>query len=65
MLNQAVALCRGRILTEASGNITLATIRSVAETGVDFISSGSLTKDVHAIDLSMRIIIVNKLDNNF
>lgn len=63
MLNQAVALCHGRILTEASGNITLATIRSVAETGVDFISSGSLTKDVRAIDLSMRIIIVNKLDN--
>jgi len=39
---------------EASGGITLETIRAVAETGVDFISVGSITKHVHAIDLSMR-----------
>ena len=38
---------------EASGNITLDTIRDVAETGVDFISSGALTKNVKAVDLSM------------
>jgi nicotinate-nucleotide pyrophosphorylase (carboxylating) len=40
---------------EASGNITLDTIAAVARTGVDFISTGALTKHVHAIDLSMRI----------
>lgn len=41
---------------EASGNMTLATLRKVAETGVDFISVGSLTKHVRAIDLSMRFL---------
>jgi nicotinate-nucleotide pyrophosphorylase (carboxylating) len=40
---------------EASGNITLETIRSVAETGVDYISIGALTKNLKAVDLSMRI----------
>ncbi|MGM0680457.1 MAG: carboxylating nicotinate-nucleotide diphosphorylase, partial [Pseudomonadota bacterium] len=39
----------------ASGGITFDNIRSVAETGVDFISVGALTKDVQAVDLSMRI----------
>ena len=39
---------------EASGGITLDNVRSIAETGVDFISVGALTKDVRAIDLSMR-----------
>ncbi len=39
---------------EASGGITAATIREIAETGVDFISVGSITKHVHAVDLSMR-----------
>ena len=39
---------------EASGGITLAAVRSVAETGVDFISVGAITKDIHAVDLSMR-----------
>ncbi len=41
---------------EASGGITLETLREVAETGVDFVSIGALTKDVKSIDLSMRII---------
>ena len=41
---------------EASGNISLETIREIAETGVDFISVGELTKNIKAIDLSMRII---------
>jgi nicotinate-nucleotide pyrophosphorylase (carboxylating) len=41
-------------LLESSGNVTLATVRAVAETGVDFISIGALTKHVQAIDLSMR-----------
>jgi len=42
------------ILLEASGNITVDTVRSVAETGIDFISIGGLTKHVKALDLSMR-----------
>lgn len=42
---------------EASGNITLASIREVAETGVDYISIGALTKNIVAVDLSMRIAL--------
>lgn len=45
----------GRALTEASGNITLARVRAVAETGVDFLSSGSVTHSVEALDISMKI----------
>jgi nicotinate-nucleotide pyrophosphorylase (carboxylating) len=45
---------RGPIKLEASGNVTLETIRAIAETGVDFISVGSLTKHLRAVDLSMR-----------
>ncbi|MFV0478035.1 MAG: carboxylating nicotinate-nucleotide diphosphorylase [Parahaliea sp.] len=55
-LCQAVALTRGRSELEASGNITDTTLRSVAETGVDFISIGALTKDCKALDLSMRLL---------
>ena len=44
-----------RITLEASGRVTLETVRSVAETGVDYISIGSITKHVHAADLSMRL----------
>lgn len=54
-LHNAVALTAGRCELEASGNITLTNIRSVAETGVDYISIGALTKNLKAIDLSMRI----------
>lgn len=53
-LKQAVEICEGKIITEASGNITLESISKVAETGVDYISTGALTKDIKAIDLSMR-----------
>ena len=53
-LKQAVALNQGRAELEASGGVTLENIRSIAETGVDYISVGDLTKDVEAIDLSMR-----------
>lgn len=53
-MRQAVATVDGRIKLEASGNVNLDTIRAIAETGVDYISVGSLTKDVWAIDLSMR-----------
>jgi nicotinate-nucleotide pyrophosphorylase len=45
----------GRAQLEASGNVTLDNVRAVAETGVDRISIGSLTKHVRAVDLSMRI----------
>jgi nicotinate-nucleotide pyrophosphorylase (carboxylating) len=45
---------RGPMKLEASGNVTFETLRAIAETGVDFISIGSLTKHVRAVDLSMR-----------
>lgn len=54
-MRHAVRLAHGRALLEASGNITLDTVRAVAETGVDRISVGSLTKHIRAVDLSMRI----------
>ena len=53
-MRRAVATVAGRIKLEASGNVGLDTIRAIAETGVDYVSVGSLTKDVRAIDLSMR-----------
>jgi nicotinate-nucleotide pyrophosphorylase (carboxylating) len=57
-LRAAVALNRahrrGPMQLEASGNVTIDTLRAIAETGVDFISIGSLTKHVRAVDLSMR-----------
>ncbi len=54
-LRQAVQLNQGQVELEASGNVTLETIRAVAETGVDFISVGALTKHIQAVDLSMRV----------
>ncbi len=54
-MRNAVRQNAGQLELEASGNITLDNIRTVAETGVDYISIGALTKHVHAIDLSMRI----------
>jgi len=53
-LRAAVSLTAGRAELEASGGVNLETVRAIAETGVDFISIGSLTKDIQAIDLSMR-----------
>lgn len=53
-MRAAVSLTAGRAELEASGGINLQTVRAIAETGVDRISIGSLTKDVQAIDLSMR-----------
>ena len=55
-LRQAVRLNRGRAILEASGGLTLADLRAAAETGVDRISIGALTKDVEAFDLSLRVI---------
>jgi nicotinate-nucleotide pyrophosphorylase (carboxylating) len=53
-MREAVKITNGRAELEASGNMSLETLRAVAETGVDFISVGSLTKHVRAVDLSMR-----------
>ena len=53
-LEAAVALTAGRVRLEASGGVTLETVRAIAATGVDCISVGGLTKDVRALDLSMR-----------
>ena len=58
-LRLAVSLNNGAIELEASGNIDLTNIRAIAETGVNFISIGSLTKHIKAVDLSMRISLVN------
>jgi nicotinate-nucleotide pyrophosphorylase (carboxylating) len=54
LLKQAVANNQGKALLEASGGISLETIREIAETGVDRISVGALTKDIIAVDLSLR-----------
>jgi len=56
-LKQAVTLNQGQAKLEASGNINISTIRKVANTGVDYISVGALTKNIKAVDLSMRIDI--------
>jgi nicotinate-nucleotide pyrophosphorylase (carboxylating) len=53
-LRQGVTLCRGKALTEASGGITAATLRAVAETGVNFISVGALTHSAPAVDISLE-----------
>lgn len=54
MMRDAAKINGGRAILEASGNVTLETIRAIAETGVNRISVGALTKDVKALDLSMR-----------
>jgi nicotinate-nucleotide pyrophosphorylase (carboxylating) len=56
-LMKAVRVVDGRARLEASGGVTLENIRDIANTGVDFISVGALTKNLHAIDLSMRFHI--------
>jgi nicotinate-nucleotide pyrophosphorylase (carboxylating) len=55
LMKQAVAIVGGRVLVEASGNVTLDTVKEIGETGVDFISSGSLTHSAPAADISMKI----------
>jgi nicotinate-nucleotide pyrophosphorylase (carboxylating) len=53
-MREAVKLTNGQAQLEVSGNVTFDTLREFAETGVDFISVGALTKHVRALDLSMR-----------
>ena len=56
ILKEAVQLVGGRFETEASGGITLHNVRSYAETGVDFVSSGALTHSAGTLDMSLKII---------
>jgi nicotinate-nucleotide pyrophosphorylase (carboxylating) len=56
LLIEAVALTRGRAVLEASGGTDLSTLRAVAATGVDRISVGCITKDIAAVDFSLRIV---------
>jgi nicotinate-nucleotide pyrophosphorylase (carboxylating) len=56
LMKQSVGIVGGRVLVEASGNVTLDTVKAIGETGVDFISSGSLTHSAPAADISMKII---------
>jgi nicotinate-nucleotide pyrophosphorylase (carboxylating) len=52
-LARAVALTKGRAVLEASGNVTLATVRAIAQTGVDYISSGSITHSAASLDVGL------------
>ena len=54
-MREGVAICKGRALTEASGGITIETVREVAETGVDLLSSGAVTHSVTALDISLEV----------
>ena len=54
-MREAVALTQGQAKLEASGGVNESTLRAIAETGVDYVSIGALTKDVKAVDLSMRL----------
>jgi nicotinate-nucleotide pyrophosphorylase (carboxylating) len=56
-MREACRMAAGKAITEASGGISLETLRAIAETGVDRISIGGLTKDVRALDLSMRFAV--------
>jgi len=55
-MKQAVAMTGGRALLEASGGINIDQMRAIASTGIDRISLGKLTKDVYAVDFSLRIL---------
>lgn len=54
-MKQAVSYINGRAIVEASGNVTLENLKEIAATGVDIISSGAITHQAKAMDLSMRI----------
>ncbi|MFJ3392978.1 carboxylating nicotinate-nucleotide diphosphorylase [Leifsonia aquatica] len=56
-LREGVALIAGRAIVEASGNVSLATVRAIAETGVDVISSGALTHSVRSLDLGLDVVV--------
>jgi nicotinate-nucleotide pyrophosphorylase (carboxylating) len=54
-MRRAVQVANGRVPLEASGNVSLNNVRQIAETGVDFISSGALTHSAPTLDISMKI----------
>ncbi len=56
-VHRAVELVAGRLETEASGRITLATVRRYAETGVNYISVGELTHSAPALDISLELVL--------
>lgn len=56
-IHQAVQMTQGKIPLEVSGNVTFNNLAQLAETGVDFISTGAITKHLYAIDLSMRFVM--------
>ena len=56
LMREAVQLTAGRAVLEASGGVNRESVRAIAETGVDRISIGSLTKDVRAVDYSLRVV---------
>ena len=57
-LREAVVMVGGRMLCEASGNVTLAAVKDIAETGVDIISSGALTHSASVLDLGLDVRVV-------
>jgi nicotinate-nucleotide pyrophosphorylase (carboxylating) len=57
MLKEAVEIGKGRVLLEASGGVSLETVRAIAQTGVDFVSCGALTHSARAIDLTMEFSV--------
>lgn len=59
-MREAVNCVAGRALTEASGNVTLERVRAVAETGVNFVSTGAITHSVQALDISMKLALCNR-----
>ena len=59
LLEKAVEMVSGSFETEASGNVTLSTVKKIAETGVTFISCGALTHSVLALDISLKIKLLN------
>ena len=56
-LREGVAIVGGRAIVEASGNVSLSTVREIAETGVDVISSGALTHSVRSLDLGLDVVV--------
>jgi nicotinate-nucleotide pyrophosphorylase (carboxylating) len=55
-MKEAVSLAKGKAILEASGNITIEKVRSIAEIGIDIISVGALTHSVRAMDISLKIV---------
>lgn len=56
LLRQAVLINQGKVKLEVSGGVSKSNVRAIAETGVDYISAGALTKHIQAVDLSMRFL---------